>query len=218
MHGAIALPRHCPFIASSARPHAACGQFFIHCPRSFERDENPSHPGAVAEPRPRCPPPQGPLSCQARRRLRLKRRMRLPCGVTTPAPSACPLFADQRLARPEPQPALSRPARQLRAAERAKPRWQALRGFLRWRLFLFSGSRAPRDAERRLPVARAGSNCKKDGRVGANALRALLPAYIHPAGFPRCPQPAARHVPAAFSLPVKAWQKSGRRHNPPEIS
>ena len=28
--------------------------------------------------------------------------MRLPNGVTTPAPSACPLFADQRLARPEP--------------------------------------------------------------------------------------------------------------------
>lgn len=127
-------------------------------PRSFERDENPIHPGAVAEPRPHCPPPQGPLSCQARRRPRSKRRMRLPSGVTMPAPSACPLFADQRLARPEPQPALSRPARQLRAAERAKPRWQALRGFLRWRLFLFSESRAPRDAERRLPVARSGGN------------------------------------------------------------
>ena len=215
------VPSLCHAIALHrlVRPSALGMRAVLHpLPRSFERDENPIHPGAVAEPRPCCPPPQGPLSCQARRRPRSKRRMRLPSGVTTPAPSACPLFADQRLARPEPQPALSRPARQLRAAERAKPRWQALRGFLRWRLFPFSGSRAPRDAERRLPVARAGSNCKKDGRVGANALRALLPAYIHPAGFPRCPQPAARHAPAAFSLPVKAWQKSERRHNPPEIS
>ena len=138
-HFAAPLPFH-----RLVRPSALGMRAVLHpLPRSFERDENPIHPAAVAEPKPCCPPPQGPLSCQARRRPRSMRRMRLLSGVTTPAPSACPLFADQRLARPEPQPALSRPARQLRAAERAKPHWQALRGFLRWRLLLFSGQKTP---------------------------------------------------------------------------
>ena len=207
------VPSLCHAIALHrlVRPSALGMRAVLHpLPRSFERDENPIHPGAVAEPRPCCPPPQGPLSYKARRRLRLKRRMRLPCGVTTPAPSACPLFADQRLARPEPQPALSRPARQLRAAERAKPRWQALRGFLRWRLFPFSGSRAPRDAERRLPVARAGGNCKKDGRVGANALRAA-PGLHPPSGISTlsatgCAACASSFQPARQGLAKKRAQ------------
>ena len=111
------------------RPSARGMRAVLHpLPRSFERDENPIHPGAVAEPRPRCPPPQGPLSCQARRRLRLKRRMRLPCGVTTPAPSACPLFADQRLTRPEPNqhfPALCGSFVQLNAQNLAGRRYVA---------------------------------------------------------------------------------------------
>ena len=111
------------------RPSARGMRAVLHpLPRSFERDENPIHPGAVAEPKPCCPPPQGPLSCQARRRPRSKRRMRLPCGVTTPAPSACPLFADQRLARPEPNqhfPALRGSFVQLNAQNLAGRRYVA---------------------------------------------------------------------------------------------